>query len=223
MRVRRACAYWRWAMSSVDVLIPPAWNCCGVISSESRGGAFGIAPRAAQVARIRLKRAQRVGDILQCRQYRAAVLRRGLVEIVEGRAALGAQFTAVKQRLHERAADVPGRGAGPEQIAGECVSEPMLPVQLQLRVQVRGGNPRLRTGLMQLRLRGQHIRALAHEFRGHAQRQLVGNVRSSSRSPERRSIRRSTGQHRQPMLRLGKVLLECGQHRLGLSHLCVLD
>ena len=87
---------------------------------ELTGGDFQGVVRADSAAHpppapgIRLQRAQRVGDILQGARpprYCAVAWSRS-----SKAGALGAQFPAMKQRLHQRAADIPGGGPGAEQV-----------------------------------------------------------------------------------------------------------
>ena len=82
------------------------------------------------------------------------------------------ELTAVEQRLRERAADAPGRRAGPEQVARAHGLRADAAGEIQLRVQIRGRDPGLCARLMQLRLRRLDIGSLAHEFRRQTDRKL---------------------------------------------------
>ena len=128
---------------------------------------------------VELQRPQRVGDVLECRQHGAAILRLGLVVGGFGGALLVQQREAVENRLRAARRDAPDDRVRREQGRGGDGGAAVTAGESELRQPIGDGDADLGAGLVQLRLRGAHVGALLDELRRQAQRQI-------GRQPQRR-------------------------------------
>ena len=110
-------------------------------------------------ARIGLKGAQRIGDILKCQQYRLPVLRIRLLVSRDRGSMARLELAAVEQWLLQAGADAPD-GGSPEQAVQLQRLEADAPGQVDLRILVRSRDTDLCARLMQQRFGGLHVGTL---------------------------------------------------------------
>ncbi len=128
--------------------------------------------QALQRVGIEFDRAQGVGDVLEGDEDGLFVLRPRLVVGGFGAALLGAQRTAVEDRLGHAGDDVPEQAARPEQPARlECLRADVR-AQVDLRIERRRGDADLRAGVVQQGLAGPDVGALARQLGGQGRRQV---------------------------------------------------
>ena len=160
---------------------------------------------------------ERVCNVLECVEHRAAVQRQGLIGLGLRGAVAMQQRPALEQGLREAGADAPQQAAWVEQFREGLGARAIVCGQRQLREHVGQRHAKLGVGRMHLCLGGANVGPAFDQVRGQARRHIG---QAQCREIERRRLqlgRQRAHQHRQQIALLRKLFFQAGSRSLGLA------
>src|SRR5437867_994549 len=188
------------------------------VEAFARGG-LGIRLRLER-DRVELQGKQHVGDVLERGEDGLLVLREGLVVRCLRAALPRLELPCVKNRLKEARADVPDLCACAEQLGAPGRGPAEASTQGQLRKHERLSDADACIRLMQNGFRRADVRALAHEVRGQADREILRQLEHRKiELGEPRVVRKFADEYGKLIAGLREGLLERRQVRARLRKL----
>ena len=160
---------------------------------------------------------ERVCNVLECVEHRAAVQGQGLIKLGLRGAVAVQQRAALEQGLREAGAHAPQQAAWVEQFPEGLGARTIVGGQHQLREHVGQRHTKLGVGRMHLCLGGANVGPPFDQVRGQARRHIG---QAQGREIERRRLqlgRQGPHQHRQQIALLGQLFFQAGCRNLGLA------